>query len=591
MNKQILDKLIRKPPGETTNKYIFLVDNRSIAEAIVTVGFRSVYIASQDSDYYFSAESFTQYIRDKSNTGTAMMEFSFVLACFRKKTNDAIGYTLKSYQLEYKVGAYTLFKDKEYLGNYDRQDELEEALLNYVRRFEGPDEPGLVDKEQFIKRDPDGRERGIMEKAIVDYIVETVDFFVVGAIAYVYHGGVFHEDPQGIEMKSIIQSLLYDRHISYRTISGVYRLLIEQPQVQRRYEDLNAYPDYWINFRNGMFDVKAQKMIKHSPKYLAINQIPHDFRIDLQDKLSEMGTESLKFLRYAIPDPVDQTMLFEYLGYCMTKDTCMQKFMILRGTGGTGKSSVISVIQNIIGIENTSGVSMEDLTQRFYPAQLRGKLLNACADISAQALTSIDVIKKATGEDLLICERKGVDPTTFRSYAKLLFSANQIPLNLDEKSDALYRRMLILVMDRKPKKIDLELDAKLATELDWWIWQAIYALRTLYSEGKFRESDACKEEVEKLHRAADTVKAFMDECTQRQQGTEMKRELLYEQYTEYCKSYGRKANSPNTFYRNLEDKGYTLKRKSSGRYVMDVVLVDDGFLAVDEHDKVPFDKK
>lgn len=164
MNKQILDKLIRKPPGETTNKYIFLVDNRSIAEAIVTVGFRSVYIASQDSDYYFSAESFTQYIRDKSNTGTAMMEFSFVLACFRKKTNDAIEYTLKSYQLEYKVGAYTLFKDKEYLGNYDRQDELEEALLNYVRRFEGPDEPGLVDKEQFIKRDPDGRERGIMEK-------------------------------------------------------------------------------------------------------------------------------------------------------------------------------------------------------------------------------------------------------------------------------------------------------------------------------------------------------------------------------------------------------------------------------------------
>lgn len=258
-----------------------------------------------------------------------------------------------------------------------------------------------------------------------------------------------------------------------------------------------------------------------------------------------------------------------------------------------GKSSISKPETNFDhkGIENTSGVSMEDLTQRFYPAQLRGKLLNACADISAQALTSIDVIKKATGEDLLICERKGVDPTTFRSYAKLLFSANQIPLNLDEKSDALYRRMLILVMDRKPKNIDLELDAKLAAELDWWIWQAIYALKTLYSEGKFRESDACKEEVEKLHRAADTVKAFMDECTQRQQGTEMKRELLYEQYTEYCKSYGRKANSPNTFYRNLEDKGYTLKRKSSGRYVMDVVLVDDGFLAVDEHDKVPFDKK
>lgn len=591
MNKTILDKLLRKPPGETTNKYIFLVDNRSIAEAIVTVGFQAVYIANQDSEYFFSADSFAQYIRDKANTGTAMLDFVFVLACFRKRTNDTIEYTLKSNQLEYKIGAYTLFKDKEYLGNYERQDELEDALKKYMRRFEGPEEPGLVDKEQFIKRDPDGKERGIMEKALVDYIVETVNFFVVGATAYVYHGGVYREDTQGIEMKSIIQSLLYDRHISYRTISGVYRLLIEQPQVQKRYEDLNAYPDYWINFRNGMFDVKAQRMLKHSPQYFAINQVPHDFRIDLQDKLREMGVESRKFLSYAIPDQTDQMMLFEYLGYCMTKDTCLQKFMILRGTGGTGKSSVISVIQNIIGLENTSGISMEDLTQRFYPSQLRGKLLNACADISAQALTSIDTIKKATGEDLLIYERKGADATTFRSYAKLLFSANQIPLNLDEKSDALYRRMLILVMDRKPKKVDLELDAKLAAELDWWIWQAIYALKTLYAEGKFRESAGCKEEVEKLHRAADTVKAFMNECTRRQQGTEMKREVLYEQYTEYCKSYGRKAHSPNAFYRNLEDKGYTLKRKSSGRYVMDIVLVDDGFLEIDEHDKVPFEKK
>lgn len=591
MNKTILDKLLRKPPGETTNKYIFLVDNRSIAEAIVTVGFQAVYIANQDSEYFFSADSFAQYIRDKANTGTAMLDFVFVLACFRKRTNDTIEYTLKSNQLEYKIGAYTLFKDKEYLGNYERQDELEDALKKYMRRFEGPEEPGLVDKEQFIKRDPDGKERGIMEKALVDYIVETVNFFVVGATAYVYHGGVYREDPQGIEMKSIIQSLLYDRHISYRTISGVYRLLIEQPQVQKRYEDLNAYPDYWINFRNGMFDVKAQNLLKHSPQYFAINQVPHDFRIDLQDKLTEMGVESRKFLSYAIPDQTDQTMLFEYLGYCMTKDTCLQKFMILRGTGGTGKSSVISVIQNIIGLENTSGISMEDLTQRFYPSQLRGKLLNACADISAQALTSIDTIKKATGEDLLIYERKGADATTFRSYAKLLFSANQIPLNLDEKSDALYRRMLILVMDRKPKKVDLELDAKLAAELDWWIWQAIYALKTLYAEGKFRESAGCKEEVEKLHRAADTVKAFMDECTRRQQGTEIKRTVLYEQYTEYCKSYGRKAHSPNAFYRNLEDKGYTLKNKSSGRYVMDIVLVDDGFLEIDEHDKVPFEKK
>ena len=33
------------------------------------------------------------------------------------------------------------------------------------------------------------------------------------------------------------------------------------------------------------------------------------------------GRGVTEILSYAIPDQTDQTMLFEYLGYCMTKDT------------------------------------------------------------------------------------------------------------------------------------------------------------------------------------------------------------------------------------------------------------------------------
>ena len=590
MNRAILEKLIHQEPKDAKSRYVFLHDSRQICEAIITVGFRCVYIAPKADSGFFDVESFVEYIRDQSDAGTCLMSYVFVLACFKKKTNDAIESILKAHQIEYRVGAYSLFRDKEYLGKYDYQDELEKILNEYVNRFEGPNEVA-VNREQFIKRDPDGREKGIMEKALVDYIIETVNFFVVGTAIYIYSDGVFSEDSLGIKVKSIIQGLLYDRYISYRTINSVYRLLIDQPQVQRTYEELNAYPSHWINFRNGMFDIKAGKLHKHNPKYLSINQIPYDLRLDVRDKLEEMGQETEKFLNYSVPDKTDQMMLFQYIGYCMTTDTCMQKFMILRGTGGTGKSSIISMIQRIIGLENTSSVSMQDLNQRFYPAQMRGKLLNACADISAQALDNIDVIKKATGEDLLIYEKKGMDPTTFRSYAKLLFSANQIPLNLDEKSDALYRRMLILVMDKKPKVMDRELNDKLAAEVDYWIWKAMYALKILYNKGEFAESDACQEEVERLHRAADTVKAFMDERTCKHPGAEIKRELLYEQYVEYCKGYGRKSHGPSTFYRALEDKGYILKRKSSGRYILDVEMVDDGFLEVDEHEKVPFVKK
>lgn len=193
MNKKIFEKLIKAPPADQRKRYIFLSDNKAICEAIVTVDFSSVYISAKNSEFFFDADSFCGFLREKSNTGTSLIEYVFVLACFRKKTNDQIEEALRSTQLEYKVGAYTLFRDKEYLGKYDFQDELEKTLSGYINRYEGPNETG-VDKEQFIKRNPDGKEIGIMEKRLVDYIIETVNFFVVSSVVYIYQEGVYRED-------------------------------------------------------------------------------------------------------------------------------------------------------------------------------------------------------------------------------------------------------------------------------------------------------------------------------------------------------------------------------------------------------------
>ena len=93
-------------------------------------------------------------------------------------------------------------------------------------------------------------------------------------------------------------------------------------------------------------------------------------------------------------------------------------------------------------------MSLQNLNQRFHPTGLFGKLLNACADIPSTAMESVDIIKKAVGEDTLLYEEKGQDPTQFNSYAKLLFSANEMPLNLDDKTTAYYRRLLVLAINR-----------------------------------------------------------------------------------------------------------------------------------------------
>ena len=241
------------------------------------------------------------------------------------------------------------------------------------------------------------------------------------------------------------------------------------------------------------------------------------------------------------------------------------------------------MVEEIVGADNCSGVSLQDLNERFFPSMLYGKLVNACADISSEAMMQVDNIKKATGEDIMICEKKNKDPTPFRSYAKLLFSANKIPLNLDEKSNAFYRRLLILSMEHKPseEEKDLELSDKLHAELGYSVWMAVGALKKLYKDGKFVESAGCRSQVEDLYRAADTVKAFADECLEPAPGKRMARTMIYDSYKEYCDSYGRKPHSPMIFYRSLAEKGYAEGRGKDGRFFKDIALRDDGFVSVD----------
>ena len=45
MNRAIINKLVRKAPASLESSYIFVNDNRAICEAVITVGFTSLYVS------------------------------------------------------------------------------------------------------------------------------------------------------------------------------------------------------------------------------------------------------------------------------------------------------------------------------------------------------------------------------------------------------------------------------------------------------------------------------------------------------------------------------------------------------------------
>lgn len=436
-------------------------------------------------------------------------------------------------------------------------------------------------KEQF-HRFKDNKPTSVIDKKISEFIIKKNDIFVFGGIPYIYQNGVYIADDNETKLKAIIQNCIYEDLITIDIVNRIYRLIISQEKLQKNYEELNNYPKRLINFRNGMFDVVEWKLYEHKPEYFSINQISNEL-----PEQEPKGEKIKLFLDYSVPDEADKEMLYQYFGLCMTADSSIQRFLVLTGQAGTGKSILIRIIENIIGKKNISNISLQQLNERFFPSSLLGKTLNSCADIPSKAMDTVDGIKKATGEDNIIYERKGKDAKSFRSYAKLLFSANEIPVNIDEKSEAIYRRMMILRIDRKPKKADAGLWNKIEPEIDYVMYQSLLALRRLYKNGDISVSENSNRSVLELYETADNVLAFINDCLVKDSEGRVKQSELYKDYKQYCDDTGRNPVSVFGFNKNLRNKGYSTVQIHGNTHYMGLGYKEKEFVQVD-YENVPF---
>jgi len=581
---------MQSPPQTPHRKYIFFVNDEDLAANIAYCGYGSQAIMDKPKDGFFTANSFISYMREldrqliEEGRGTDRIQYVYVLSC-SKWNSDRIEQCLRDEDLSVIVD-WRLFKDKDYLARVDRLDDLRQILDDFYEMKEGPSDPeGGRSLARFHQLNARGEAVGVLDREIVDYLIEKYPMFVFNGTPYLYQHGVYVQDHMGHRTRAMISQLMERQFHKEPVIKRVYDLLVDQPEIQKHYDEINLQPKNWINFRNGYFDVTQWKMFPHDPKYLTVNQIPHPFN-PLREIKADDGKHVRDFLKVSLPDLDDQETFWEYLGYSMTTDTCFQKFVMIKGPGGTGKSVLIALVEEIIGKENCVNISIQDLNKRFYATSLFGMLLNACADIPSSAMQSVDVLKKAVGEDPLLYEKKGRDPMKFFSYAKLLFSANEMPMNLDDKTNAYYRRLLVLNMNHivTPEEKDINLKEKLFREVDFCIFRAMVGLKALYSRGAFLESNGSQEAIDDLYRSADSVKAFLDDCTERKSGSREKRSDVYEAYAGYCKENDRQAHGKSVFFNRMKEKGYFLKRLSTGIFYEDIRLrsQDEVYMSEDE---------
>lgn len=422
------------------------------------------------------------------------------------------------------------------------KNELEQIVKN-THKYEAKTEfenPYIIYTEK-------GKPSQINSRAICDYFVNEGNMFVIGSECYQYHNGFYKESSSFIR-NTIKNMIVYDNLITYSKIMEAYKLLCDDTRIQREANEVNANKNL-INFKNGIWDIEQAKLIPHDSKYLQTIQIPHE----VKEFVPFTQTRLYEFFKKTKLPKEDIKMIIKYMAYSLTTDYGLKTFMVLVGQSNTGKSVLIRFFETLIGKQNISALSMHDLSARFYPSQLYGKLLNACADNKTLPLSSIENLKKITGGDQIMHEKKGKEPFFFTSFAKLIFSFNQLPLQLEEKSNAFYKRMRVLFMNNELFLNNEYVDNLCSEESVEEIIPYLLSLLPIKEIPRTKLSDSC---VESLRQDSDSIHAFLSSYCENDKKGIVGKDELYQNYIDFCLQSGREAHKKHSFMRNMRSLGY-----------------------------------
>jgi putative DNA primase/helicase len=242
--------------------------------------------------------------------------------------------------------------------------------------------------------------------------------------------------------------------------------------------------------------------------------------------------------------------------------------MMLEGPGDTGKSTLLEVIAALLGPANVSHASLQSIAEdRFTVADLYGKLGNFCADLDAKSLQRTGTFKMIVGGDPMRAEHKFQQSFACRPFARLMFSANELPGTTDQ-SDAFYNRWLIVPMHNPiphgEQSANIIRKLTTADELSGLLAYAVAALRRLVNRGRFEPSEAVTRALGEYRRKTDTATGFLEErCVFEPAATE-RRSTLYETYVQWCKDNGRQALGASRFNERVESGWEASTRRVKG---------------------------
>lgn len=332
----------------------------------------------------------------------------------------------------------------------------------------------------------------------------------------------------------------------------------------------NVGPPECVNVLNGELSLQNGEwhIEPHNREHYRTSQLPVEFDSEAIAPRFELF---LKSVFDGDEDASDKaTALLEMMGYSLMAHCRLEKFVLLIGEGGNGKSVVLRVIEGLCGPEAVAAVQPASFGSSFQRAELHNKLVNLVSEMK-QGMTIDDAALKAivSGEGMTV-EHKHQKPFTMHPFATCWFGANYLPHTRDF-SDGMFRRALILRFNNefKPElgNCDPLLSNKLMKELPGILNLSLRAYASGLENG-FTTPLSSLAELKAWRTAADQVARFVEESgmVERDPSGREKSATLFQLYQSWATQEGIKvAVAHTTFTERLLQLGCTTAKGHAGR--------------------------
>jgi P4 family phage/plasmid primase-like protien len=279
-----------------------------------------------------------------------------------------------------------------------------------------------------------------------------------------------------------------------------------------------------------------------SPEFRSRNRSPIPYDPDAQ------CPRFLNELLLPAVQPDDAVLLQKMAGQSLLGENLIQRFVVLDGEAGRGKSQYANAVQRLVGMENVTQLRTEHLNERFELFRFLRRTLLVGVDVDANFLSSkgAPVIKGLVGGDFFDAEQKG-GTGSFQIQGKfnILMTSNcRLKVKLQSDVGAWRRRMLIVRYESPPpqKKIPdfgmLLIREEGSGILNWALRGLGMLLKDIEETGDIRITPRQQGVVDSLLAESDSLRFFLRESVCRESGSDLTVSEIIQAYAHYCPERG-----------------------------------------------------